>query len=167
MGPIFNEKIDKKWNLWVREQYIRVLFMENWSNVAATVHVPYMNSNRKWRENAWKKKKKRKKKGKRSSWNAGNANPNTHYIIEYMIISHLNTYYFILTTITIINQCFNSFKCMIRRANLTSLYCWHFAGIPSAHWCYTARARNYTKISDFVSVSLNLHHWVHDYFTSK
>ena len=62
MGPIFNEKIDKKWNLWVREQYIRVLFAENWSNVAATVHVSYMNSSRKWGENAWKKKKKKKKK---------------------------------------------------------------------------------------------------------
>ena len=61
MGPIFNEKIDKKWNLWVREQYIRVLFMENWSNVAATVHVPYMNSNRSGRKRV---KKKKKKKGK-------------------------------------------------------------------------------------------------------
>ena len=85
VGPIFNEKIDKKWNLWVRKQYIRVLFTENWSNVAATVHVPYMNSSRKWEENAWKKKKRKKKKRKkerekRSNWNAGNANPNTHLI---------------------------------------------------------------------------------------
>ena len=55
-----------------------------------------------------------------------------------MITSHLNTYYFILTTITIINQCFNSFKCMIRGKNLTSLYHWHSAGILLAHWCYTA-----------------------------
>ena len=61
MGPIFNEKIDKKWNLCVREQYTDILFTENWSNVAATVHVPYMNSSRKWGENAWKKKKKKKK----------------------------------------------------------------------------------------------------------
>ena len=36
-----------------------LLFTENWSKVAATVHVPYMNSSRKWGENVWKKKKKR------------------------------------------------------------------------------------------------------------
>ena len=54
-----------------------------------------------------------------------------------MIISHLKTYYFIPTTIITINQGLNSFKCMIRKANLTSLYCWHSAEILPAHWCYT------------------------------
>ena len=64
VGPIFNEKIDKKWNLWVRvhEQCIYALFTENWSKVAATVHVPYMNSSCLWGK-TWKKKK--KKGGKR------------------------------------------------------------------------------------------------------
>ena len=28
VGPIFNEKVVEKWNLWVREQCIRVLFMD-------------------------------------------------------------------------------------------------------------------------------------------
>ena len=55
-----------------------------------------------------------------------------------MIISHLKTYYFIPTTIITINQGLNSFKCMIRGTNLTSLYRWHSVGIPLAHWCYTA-----------------------------
>ena len=41
------------------------------------------------------------------------------------------------------------------------------AGILSAHWYYTAGAINHTKISDFTSISLNLHHWVHNYFTFK
>ena len=27
VGPIFNEKIDKKWNLWIRKQYICALFI--------------------------------------------------------------------------------------------------------------------------------------------
>ena len=46
------------------------------------------------------------------------------------------------------------------------LYCWsHSAGILSTHWRYTTGAINHTKISDFASISLNLHHWVHDYFT--
>ena len=52
VGPIFNEKIDKKRNLWVREQCMDALFTENWSKVVATVHVPYMNSSRLWGENA-------------------------------------------------------------------------------------------------------------------
>ena len=38
-----------------------------------------------------------------------------------MITSHLNTYYFIPTTITTINQDLNSFKCMIRGASLIGL----------------------------------------------
>ena len=54
------------------------------------------------------------------------------FIIEYMIILHLNTYYF-STTITTINQCLNSFKCMIRGASLTSLYRWHSTEVLSAH----------------------------------
>ena len=62
VGPIFNEKIDKKWNLWVREQCINVLFMEDRSKVAATVHVPYINSTTCWGKGV---KKKKKKKGKR------------------------------------------------------------------------------------------------------
>ena len=59
VGPIFNEKIDKKWNLWVHEQCINVLFMEDRSKVAATVHVPYINSITCWGKGV-KKKKKRK-----------------------------------------------------------------------------------------------------------
>ena len=74
--PIFNEKIDKKWNLWVREQCTDALFIENWSKIAATVHVPYMNSNRLWGEQRVKKKK---RKGKTQKQNA-NANPNITYI---------------------------------------------------------------------------------------
>ena len=88
-------------------------------------------------------------------------------IIEYMITLHLNTYYFIPTAITTIKQNLNSFKCMIIGTSLTSLCHWHSAGILSTHWCYTVGAINHTKISDFASISLNLHHWVHDYFTSK
>ena len=91
----------------------------------------------------------------------------------------------------------NSFKCMIRGASLTSpytqldilslppvapifppqswsyhgklpLYRWsHSAGILLAHRSCTAGATNHTKISDFTSLSLNLRHWVYDYFTFK
>ena len=37
MGPIFNEKIDEKWNLWVREQCMDALFTMEKSTFVATV----------------------------------------------------------------------------------------------------------------------------------
>ena len=58
--PIFNEKFDKKLNLWVREQYTETLFTEDRSKVAATVHVPYMNNAACWGKGVKKKKKKEK-----------------------------------------------------------------------------------------------------------
>ena len=68
VGPIFNEKIDKKWNLWVHEQCIYAWFMKNWSNIAATVHVQYMNSSRLW--GITRVLQKKKKKSKRRNGNA-------------------------------------------------------------------------------------------------
>ena len=62
MRPIFNEKIDKKWNLWVREQCTDALFTEDQSKVAAIVHVPYMNNTACWGGKGVKKKKKRGKR---------------------------------------------------------------------------------------------------------
>ena len=63
VGPIFNEKFDKKLNLWVREQCTDALFTEDQSKVAATVHVSYINSAACWGKGMKKKKK---------SENAGN-----------------------------------------------------------------------------------------------
>ena len=54
------KKLIKKWNLWVREQCTDALFTKDWSKVAATVHVQYMNSNRLWGKPRAKKKKKKK-----------------------------------------------------------------------------------------------------------
>ena len=56
MGPIFNEKFDKKLNLWVREQCTDALFTEDQSKVAATVHVSYINSAACWGKGLKKKK---------------------------------------------------------------------------------------------------------------
>ena len=94
--------------MWVREQYTDVLFTENWSNVAATVHVPYMNSSRKWEKTREKKKKKKKRKTQQTgnAGNAGNANPNASII--YKKIKFINRigirvsfFYFILETNTL------------------------------------------------------------------
>ena len=60
VGPIFNEKINKKWNLWVHKQCMDTLFTEDWSKVVATVHVPYINSTACWGKGVKKKKGKRR-----------------------------------------------------------------------------------------------------------
>ena len=64
--------------MWVRKQYTYILFTENWSNVAATVHVPYMNSCRKWGENAWKKKRKKKKEKENAAAETQEMRTQTH-----------------------------------------------------------------------------------------
>ena len=62
VGPIFNEKFDKKLNLWVREQCTDALFTEDQSKVAATVHLSYINSAACWGKGMKKKKKRKRRK---------------------------------------------------------------------------------------------------------
>ena len=62
MRPIFNEKVAKKWNLWVHEQYTDALFTMEKSTNAATVYKQCMNSSHITPWNAWKPKKEKKKK---------------------------------------------------------------------------------------------------------
>ena len=56
VGPIFNEKIVKKWYLWIRKQCTDTLFTIEKSTFADTVHEPFMNNSRITPWNAWKKK---------------------------------------------------------------------------------------------------------------
>ena len=58
VGSIFNEKIDKKWNLWVRKQCTDALFTEKKSTFVITVYWTVAHS----LKNAWKQKKKKTKK---------------------------------------------------------------------------------------------------------
>ena len=69
VGPIFNEKVAKKWNLWVHEQYMIIVCCRK-VNICG-----YCSLNSIWTvtafcQNAWKKKKKRQNAdvgGKRGS----------------------------------------------------------------------------------------------------
>ena len=59
VGPIFNEKVAKKWNLWVHEQYIMHCLLRK-SGLCG-----YCSLNSTWTvtafcQNTWKKKKKKK-----------------------------------------------------------------------------------------------------------
>ena len=70
MGPIFNEKVAKKWNLWVHEQYIMYCLRLKSQHLRLLFIEQYMNSNRISPKRVKKKKKKKKKNAKRKRWNA-------------------------------------------------------------------------------------------------
>ena len=46
MGPIFNEKVAKKWNLWVPEQYMMHCLLQKSQHLRLLFIEQYMNSNR-------------------------------------------------------------------------------------------------------------------------
>ena len=75
VGPIFNEKIAEKWNLWVHEQCTYALFTREKSTFAATVQWTVAA----FLQNAWKqKKKKRTKMQLVTNADAASVNPNGH-----------------------------------------------------------------------------------------
>ena len=67
VGPIFNEKIDKKWNLWVHKQYTNTLFTGKSQHLRLLFMQQCINSNHIPPKT---RKKKKKKNAKRRQWNA-------------------------------------------------------------------------------------------------
>ena len=65
MGPIFNEKIAEKWNLWVHEQCTDALFTEKSQHLQLLFNEQCMNSSRITPKRVKTKKKKQKKKKKK------------------------------------------------------------------------------------------------------
>ena len=63
MGPIFNEKVAKKWNLWVHEQYTMHCLRQKSQHLRLLFIEQYMNSNRVL-------PKRVKKKKNADEWNA-------------------------------------------------------------------------------------------------
>ena len=61
MGPIFNEKVAKKWNLWVYEQYIMHCLRQKSQHLRLLFIEQYMNSNHNLAKTREKKKRKEKK----------------------------------------------------------------------------------------------------------
>ena len=61
MGPIFNEKVAKKWNLWVHEQYMMHCLLQKSQHLRLLFIDQYMNSNAKRVKKTKKKKTKRTK----------------------------------------------------------------------------------------------------------
>ena len=64
MGPIFNEKVVKKWNLWVHEQYMMHCLLQKSQHLRLLFIEQYMNSNRVLPKRVKKKKKKKEQKRK-------------------------------------------------------------------------------------------------------
>ena len=66
MGSIFNEKIVKKWNLWVHEQYMMHCLLQKSQPLRLLFIEQYINSNRVLPKRV-KKKRKEKKEQKRKT----------------------------------------------------------------------------------------------------
>ena len=83
MGPIFNEKVAKKWTLWVHKQYMMHCLLQKSQHLRLLFIEQYMNSNRVLPKRV-KKKKKKKAKCRRGSktW----IQTYTHYLL--MINEH-------------------------------------------------------------------------------
>ena len=82
VGPIFNEKIAKKWNLLVHNQYIMYCLWQKSKHLRLLFIKQYMNSNHilGFSQNAWKKKK----KSKTHTWEE-NVYPNIHLIFSVVL----------------------------------------------------------------------------------
>ena len=62
VGPIFNEKVAKKWNLWVHEQYMMHCLLQKSQHLRLLFIKQYMNSNHVSPKRMKKKKKEQKLK---------------------------------------------------------------------------------------------------------
>ena len=61
MGPIFNEKVAKKWNLWVHKQYMIHYLLQKSQHLRLLFIEQYMNSNRVLPKRVKKKNAKRRR----------------------------------------------------------------------------------------------------------
>ena len=75
VGPIFNEKVVKKWNLWVHKQYTMHCLRQKSQPLLLLFIEQYRNSNRVLPKRM-KKKKKKKKKEKRKTQTGETQYPN-------------------------------------------------------------------------------------------
>ena len=62
VGPIFNEKVAKKWNLWLHKQYMMHCLRQKSEHLRLLFIEQYMNSNRVLPKRVKEKKKKKKTK---------------------------------------------------------------------------------------------------------
>ena len=76
--PIFNEKIAKKWNFWVYEQYMMHCLLQKSQHLRLLFIEQYMNSN----HVLPKRVKKKKNKRKTQTWKE-NAYPNIRLVMVY------------------------------------------------------------------------------------
>ena len=76
MGPIFNEKVAKKWNLWVYKQYMMHYLLQKSQYLRLLFIEQYINSNRVLTKRVKKKKKKKNKNAKRRQVQNADVYPN-------------------------------------------------------------------------------------------
>ena len=95
--PIFNEKVAKKWNLWVYKQYIMHCFRQKSQHLRLLFIKQYMNSNRVLPKRVKKKKKNKNKNAKRRRSKRGSKHTLTYSESIFngiiMIILDIRTWY--------------------------------------------------------------------------
>ena len=82
MGPIFNEKVAKKWNLWVHEQYMMHCLLQKSQHLRLLFIEQYMNSNRFLPKRVKKKKKKKKPKTQNADVGAKRGSKHTRSVVN-------------------------------------------------------------------------------------
>ena len=83
MGPICNDKVTEKWNLWVHEQCTDALFTVEKSTFAATVQWT-VAAYSKTRENKKRKKEKKNEMWRLQTQTQQKPNPNRHNIDRHV-----------------------------------------------------------------------------------
>ena len=108
--PIFNEKVAKKWNLWVHKQYMMHCLLQKSQHLLLLFIKQYMNSNRISPKRVKKKKKKSKtqnanrSKRRRVSKLAHNLTINLTYFTTYISI-----FFFFLDKLWLMNNYFHTY----------------------------------------------------------
>ena len=95
VGPIFNEKVVKKWNLWVHEQYIMYCFRQKSQHLRLLFIEQYMNSNRVLPKRVKKKKKKKNAKRRRSKRGSKHTHSRIYDIgvgKNYLVVSKVSSH---------------------------------------------------------------------------
>ena len=85
MGPIFNEKVAEKWNLWVCEQCTNALFTVEKSTFAATVQWTVHEQLLHYSWNMLEKKEKERKRTKREAANADAASAQSKRALSQLL----------------------------------------------------------------------------------
>ena len=116
VGLIFNEKVVKKWNLWVHEQYIMHCLPQKSPHLQLLFIEQYMNSNRVLPKRMKKKKKKTKNKNAKCR-RLKRGSKHTHCVHKLSITAEVPLKFCFI---------FLSMSCITKGSFEIRLFCWNW-----------------------------------------